>query len=214
MFPLSLLYYHPAKKPSFWLWFAHLILVRGPIHGCLQNSHICTWFRGIFYVWLSFSMYGQPYMWKNDRFLCGLKHPNPCPYAVVLRTDAYRATNKVFKGNNLSKFWFFVQDGVRVEGKRAWWCGGSRIRWSHGPTSITGMWFIQVLVSRKPEGQTKNTPAATGLLGSRIWDISDRWDVTQHGGWGHIFYHCCLNEERWWTFDIMGKETGWPYMST
>ena len=51
------------------------------------------------------------------------------------------------------------------------------------------MWLVQVLVSWKPEGQTKNTPATGGLLGSRIWDILDRWYVAQHLGWGHIFHH-------------------------
>ena len=96
------------------------------------------------------------------------KHWNPRTYAAVLRAVTYRAANKVFKGKNWSKLWFFVQDGVRVEGKRAWWCGGGCARWSYGPTSITGMWFIQVLVSLQPKGQTKTTPAAGGLLGSRI----------------------------------------------
>ena len=108
-----------------------------------------------------FSMYRDCRTWKM--------HRNPCTYTTVLRTVTYRAANKVFKGKDWSKAWFFMQDGARVERKRTWWCWGSCARWSHGPTSITGMWPIQVLVSWQHEGQTKTPANASGLLGSRIW---------------------------------------------
>ena len=70
------------------------------------------------------------------------KHRNPSTYAVVLRRVTYKAANKGFKGKNWSKLWFFVQDGVRVEGERTWWCGSGCAKWFNGPTSIIGMWFV------------------------------------------------------------------------
>ena len=101
-----------------------------------------------------------------------------------------------------------LQDGARVERKRAWRGGYYSGERSMGPNVIKNMWAIQVFGSQRYEGSSETALATCEILGSRYWDLKPWWTTIEDWSLGNLLLDRIVTSGWGGQPEIPGRRSG------